>query len=134
MTVMKMEMVRLYDTTKGVIPTDEQNRILSRPGHILIVWTERDDTYRGGYTKNPIPVDNMVEEIPEGSKIEYNLNRIYDKCPMLKRMTTITKHEYVKLIVNYEHPGCLGQIAQALRIRKSFDDLLREHFDNDKPV
>jgi hypothetical protein len=122
-------MIRIYDTSKGIIPTDEENRCLRKPGHILIFWTEHNGTYRGARTKEKIPLNNIVEEILEGEKIKYDLRRLMDKCPILKRMTTITEEEYQRIWNKYEKPGCFGQIIQEIGLSKNIDDELRDCFE-----
>jgi hypothetical protein len=121
-------MIRLYDTSKGIIPTDEQNKSLRKPGYILITYVHHNGIFKPGYTREPVTPDNLVEEILEDSKPRYDLQRIMDEGAIIKRMMTITEQAYHKTVIDYEHPGCIGQIARALRIRKSFDDMLREHF------
>ncbi len=123
-----MEMVRLYDTRNGVFAADEQNRSLRKPGHILISYRFPDNVIKPCYTRELIEIDNLLEEIREGAKANTNRLRIMDEGALVKRVTTITKYAYVKTAVDYEHPGCIGQITRALRIRKSFDDMLRAHF------
>lgn len=121
-------MIRLYDTTKGVIATDLENRSLRKPGHILIAWSYHNGETRGGYTKHPVPLDNLVEEIPEGSTIKYDLQRLMDKCPILKRMILITEKEYQTAWEKCEKPGCIGQFLQKIGIAKTLDDELRKYF------
>src|SRR5574342_141828 len=123
-----MHMIRQYDTTKGIITTDKKNNSLRNPGKILIVWTQHGGTYSGGYTRNPIQLDNLIEEIPEGAKIKFDLQRLMDKCPLLKGMATITEEEYQKVMLKYEKPGCLGKILQSVGLGKNLDDELRKYF------
>jgi hypothetical protein len=125
-------MIRLYDTNKGVIATDEQNKSLRRHGHILITYVPHNDVFRPAYTREPVACDNLVEEILEGTKPKYDLQRLMTECATIRRMTTITEETYNKTIINYEHPGCIGMIARALRVRKSFDEILRENFPGTK--
>lgn len=123
-----MGMVRLYDTSKGIIATDELNNSLRRPGYILIAYVKHADNFRPGYTREPVACDNLVEEILKGTKPKYDLQRLMNECATIRRMTTITEEAYCKTATDYEHPGCLGMITRALRVRETFDDLLREHF------
>ncbi len=122
-------MIRLYDTSKGIIPTDEENNCLRKPGYILIVYVRRGPgVFGGGYTREVIENDNLVEIHQKDTKIRYDLKRLMDTGPITKRSITITEEAYHKTVLDYEHPGCFGQIARALRIRKSLDEMLREHF------
>ncbi len=125
-------MIRLYDTNKGVIATDELNNSLRKPDHRLVFYDIRYKVARACYTKEPFTPDNLVEEIQNGMKTNFNMQRIMDECSLIKRMTTITEETYNKTIINYEHPGCIGMITRALRIRKTFDDMLREKFPETK--
>ncbi len=120
--------VRLYDTTKGVIATDEENRSLQKPGHILILYGERKGEIKGYYTRKILEPHNMAEEVPEGAKTNLNFQRIMDKCPRITRVTTIAKEEYEKTLMDYKNPGCLYSAARLFGIGKSLDEMLRTCF------
>ena len=123
-----MANVRLYDTNQGVIVTDEKNKSLSRPGYELIFYDYLKGTVRACRTRELIKKDNVVQEIPDGEKITWNLRDIVGAIPLVRRVTTITLEEYDKTLSDHKNPGCIGNIINVFGFGKSLDDRLRAYF------
>lgn len=123
-----MANVRLYDTNQGVIATDERNKSLSKPGYELIFYNYLKGTINACRTGELIKPDNVVQEIPDGSRITWNLQEIVGTIPLVRRVTTITREEYDKTLFDYQNPGCSGKIWNVFRLGKKLDDRLRAHF------
>ncbi|MEM3154822.1 MAG: hypothetical protein QW165_04650 [Candidatus Woesearchaeota archaeon] len=118
-------MIRLYDTTKGLIITNELNESIKKPGYKLIFYEISNGAIRGLYTRTPIPLENIVEEIPKDSKPDRNLNRMMDECQIIKRFAEITDTTYAKTVYDYEHPSFFEKLLKKIGLAKSLEEILR---------
>ena len=125
-----MSDVRLYDTNKGVIPTNEENESLRKPGFVLVIYDQVGVRIKGYYTRKILKEDNMVEEILKGEKTNLNFTRLAESCSIIRRVITITQEAYDKTLGDYKHPGCIGHFARKIGLTKSLDDCLRKHFES----
>ncbi len=122
-------MIRIYETTKGIIVTDEQNKSITRPGY-AVGFYYGEEVIHCRFTKELLQPGAAVEERCANGSTRKLDTRALNEYPILKRAETISLQQYDAIVKDFEHPGCIGKALSYIGIKRTLQDVIRKNLDN----